>query len=314
MIPKSNLIKSLVFSGLVSLAVIVSACGIRSKVATVPASLSATFEPSDTVTITPSPAPTETPTQTLTPLPVAGSTKTSPNDDMVMVYVPEGDFSMGNDAIADEKPVHTVTLSAFWIDQTEVTTAMYMACEKAKVCQKPSLSGSYSHEWYYGNLKYANYPVVFVSFVDARDYCTWVGRRLPTEAEWEKAARGTDSRIYPWGNTAPNCSLANFTSNGRTCFGDPASVGSYPNGSSPYGALDMAGNVSEWVNDHYDPGYYSVSPQNNPPGSDKSDYRVVRGGSWYTDDNSLRITNRYFENPFNSYSTLGFRCASDVAP
>ena len=191
---------------------------------------------------------------------------------------------------------------------------MYQACEKAKVCQKPSLSGSYSHLSYYGNQKYANYPVFFVSWVDARDYCTWVGRRLPTEAEWEKTARGTDERIYPWGNTSPICSLANFTTNGRTCFGDPSPVGSYLDGASPYGALDMAGNVMEWINDRYDPAYYSRSSQSDPPGPDNSDYRVIRGGSWYTDGSGLRATNRNFENPYNSYDTLGFRCARSVTP
>jgi serine/threonine-protein kinase len=221
---------------------------------------------------------------------------------------------MGNDTYSDEKPAHTVYLSAFWIDETEVTNAMYKLCEDAKICQKPSFGGSYSHSWYYGNPKYADYPVIFVSLVDASNYCTWAGRRLPTEAEWEKAARGTDGRLYPWGNISPVCALANFTANGRTCMGDPAPVDSYSDGASPYGALNMAGNVMEWVSDRYDPAYYSRSPQSDPPGPDNSDYRVVRGGSWYTDVDALRVTNRNLENPYNTYDTLGFRCAQNATP
>lgn len=295
-------------------ALLVSSCSSAQVRATPTLQSTSTFEMTGTASVTSSPAPTGTPTETPLPPLGIGSMKVSPVDGMTLVYVPEGDFSMGNDSIDDESPQHTVHLSAFWIDRTEVTNAMYKLCELAKVCQKPSLSGSYGHSWYYGNLKFANYPVVFVNFLDARSYCAWAGRRLPTEAEWEKAARGTDGRTYPWGNDSPTCLIANLTLSGRTCTGDTAPVGSYPQGASPYGALDMAGNVMEWVNDRYDPGYYKVSPSNDPPGSDKSDYRVERGGSWYSDPNGLRVTNRNFENPLNSYDTLGFRCAQSATP
>ena len=265
-------------------------------------------------------APTSTaspiPTQTVTRMPGIGSKWISSVDGMVMLYMPAGDFSMGTDVYDadDEKPAHVVHLSAFWIDQTEVTNAMYQLCVRARVCAAPTSSASYSYSSYYDNPQFADYPVIFISWVDARDYCSWAGERLPSEAEWEKTARGTDGRMFPWGEDAPNCSLANFTTNGRTCVGDPARVGSYPGGASPYGVLDMAGNVMEWVKDVYDPLYYRHSPQNDPAGSDKSDYRVVRGGSWYSDGKSLRVTNREFENPFNTYDTLGFRCALSAAP
>jgi eukaryotic-like serine/threonine-protein kinase len=289
-------------------------CSGHANVATLTPLATSTSGPSNTPTLVPTSAPTETPTEILTPPPDIGSEWVSPVDNMVMVYVPEGDFTMGNDAYDDEKPAHIVHLSTFWIDLTEVTNAMYKLCVQAKVCAAPTSSASYSYTSYYDNPQFVDYPVIFVSWVDARDYCSWAGERLPTEAEWEKAARGTDGRLYPWGNEAPNCSSANFTTNGRTCVGDPARVGSYPGSASPFGVLDMAGNVMEWVHDTYDPSYYSRSPQNDPQGSDKSDYRVVRGGSWYTTDKALRLTNRNYENPYNTYDTLGFRCVRSITP
>ena len=188
------------------------------------------------------------------------TTMVSEKDDMVLVYVPEGDFLMGsNDTeIHDAQPQHTVYLDAFWIDQTEVTNGMYEKCVEAGACEPPSKTMSKTRDSYYGNSQYADYPVIFIDFYSAETYCEWVERRLPTEAEWEKAARGTDGQEYPWGEGIDS-SLANYGDN----VGDTTEVGSYPDGASPYGALDMAGNVEELVADRYEKDYYSSSPDAN---------------------------------------------------
>ncbi|MBI5082216.1 MAG: SUMF1/EgtB/PvdO family nonheme iron enzyme, partial [Chloroflexi bacterium] len=168
-----------------------------------------------------------------------GSTQVSKIDGMAQVYVPAGSFTMGNDSGSnDEKPAHTVTLDAFWIDKFEVTNAMYALCVKSGVCSAPSQTKSYTRTSYYGNTLYAYYPVIYISWNDANAYCKWAGRRLPSESEWEKAARGTDGRTYPWGNT-PDQSKLNSDGN----VGDTTEVGKYPSGASIYGVLDMAGNV-----------------------------------------------------------------------
>jgi formylglycine-generating enzyme required for sulfatase activity len=202
-----------------------------------------------------------------------------------MVYIPAGEFIMGSDeGDSDERPVHTVYLDAFHIDRTEVANAQYQACVEAGACDAPS------NTTYYDNSNYAQHPVVHVSWDDADAYCRWAGKRLPTEAEWEKAARGTDGRRYPWGNSEPDCNKANY----NDCVGLTTEVGSYPAGASLYGVLDMAGNVWEWVADWYDPGYYSQSPTRNPPGPDSGELRVLRGGSWYRSTPSgIRCALRY---------------------
>ncbi len=163
-----------------------------------------------------------------------------------------------------EEPKHTVTLSEYKIQKYEVTNAQYKACVDAGTCTAPSSSSSYSHSSYYGNATYDNYPVIYVDWNKASTYCGWIGGRLPTEAEWEKAARGPSpsENIYPWGDTSATCSMANFYDYygyGIGSYGDTTQVGSYPTGASYYGAMDMAGNVWEWVNDWYDVSYYASS-------------------------------------------------------
>ena len=256
--------------------------------------------PTSTITITPSATHTQTPTptQTLSPTSGIGSTLVSEKDGMVMVYVPAGDFEMGdNNARSEEQPAHTVYLDAYWIDQTEVTNAMYALCVADGVCNMP---GSI----YYEDTTYANHPVVNVSWYDAEDYCTWAGRELPTEAQWEKAARGTDGRAYPWGEEF-DCMYAQF----RGCYlGTTIEVGALPAGASPYGALDMSGNVWEWVADWYDSDYYSISPENNPENTSSSEKKVLRGGSWDDSEYGLRSASRLKFNPVSTLNILGIRC------
>jgi eukaryotic-like serine/threonine-protein kinase len=249
-----------------------------------------------------------------------GRSKVNPIDGMLMVYVPAGEFLMGSEsegAFEDEMPEHLVTLDAYWIYQTEVTNRQYNQCIQAEACE-PSVWGEKPND---------DYPVMQVLPRHGKSYCNWAGGRLPTEAEWEKAARGTDGRKYPWGNEPVTDERANFCD--VTCdpeWGTPdtnqddgyaktAPVGSFPTGASPYGALDMAGNVWEWVSDGYDRDYYSASPYRNPKGP-KGDYiELTRGGSWLSGAGALRVTYRFsldgavFEEII--FETFGFRCVQD---
>jgi len=283
---------------------------VTSRVTTEPAIFSA-----DTVTEKiETPTPTPEPTSTVTSVPTlgVGSTEISPKDEMVLLYVPPGEFRMGFQGGSnelDEKPVHTVNLDAFWIDQTEVTNGMYAKCVDVGKCDLP---GSLGLD-YYLNPEYENYPVTSVLWDKAKSYCTWAGRRLPTEAEWEKAARGLDQRIYPWKGNKIDCSFANYYDRNKYCFnphGGPSPVKNYESGKSPYGAYEMAGNVWEWVEDFYLGTYYSISPTLNPTGPETGTLHVARGGAWDVLDVQLRSSNR---GNFDSRITIGFRCASGKA-
>jgi len=304
----------------------------------------ATNTPAPTQTLAPTNTPAATPLlPTSTPaVPVAGTTWTRPADGMVMVYVPGGEFEMGSDDGAvdyalqlydkyyyyddckrswfeDEQPEHTVYLDGFWIDRTEVTNAQYRQCVKAGDCERPSRSGSDSRDSYYGNSAYDNYPVIYVGRPQAEAYCTWAGGRLPTEAEWEYAARGPEGRVFPWGDRFDGERLNYCDANCRfdwadgtvdDGYADTAPVGAYPAGASPYGALDMGGNVWEWVADCYDSGYYSRSPSQSPASRDSGAYRVLRGGSWLNAPYDVRSANRD-RGPWDgtNYRDVGFRCA-----
>jgi serine/threonine-protein kinase len=259
-----------------------------------------------------------TPTVVSSPIPVFPTATFSPNytmqvsekDGMVMVYVAAGEFLVGNENGHDnEQPVHAVYLDAFWIDQTEVTNKQYMTCVNEGACNQPSNDSSFRRDSYYGNPDYDNFPVIYVSWYAAASYCNWAGRRLPTEAEWEKAARDGDRRIYPWGNATLQCSLANYDNPLGSCGVDTLAVGNRERGKSPYGVLEMAGNVWEWVNDWYDFEYYSYSEASNPLGPDSGLYRVIRGGAWSSIPYDIRSSNRGVEVATESYDDIGFRCA-----
>ena len=240
-----------------------------------------------------------------------GSALISDRDGMTLLYVPAGEFSMGSEnGASDERPVHKINLDAYWIDRTEVTNALYDKCVREGQCNPLSGTHSTTRNFYYGSVVYEDYPVIFVTWEDAQAYCSWAGRRLPTEAEWEKAARGVDGRTYPWGNDPPDNDLLNY----NAAIGDTTEVGKYPKGASPYGALDMAGNGWEWVQDRYNETYYGSSPASNPLGPDSGDYRVQRGGSWIIDEHYIRAAARYWAYPLSAYNYVGFRCAMSASP
>jgi formylglycine-generating enzyme required for sulfatase activity len=311
---KPNLLRRALWIGAGAL-VLLGIIGLVWKILTPPIQVPT---PTPTAIATPAPTTTSIPTNTpipsltSTPVPVLaiGSTWTRPADGMVMMYVPEGNFTMGaKNGFSEQQPVHTVGVDAFWIDRTEVTNAMYAKCVLAGGCQQPKSTSSSTRNNYYGAAQYANYPVINVTWDNANGYCQWAGVHLPTEAEWEKAARGTDGRTYPWGDDVPTCSLANFWNVNRGCFGDTSPVGSYPSGASPYKALDMAGNVWEWVMDWYDPGYYAKSLSFNPSGPISGTNRVLRGGAWGYGADYVSSSYRYGHIPASTDSNFGFRCS-----
>jgi iron(II)-dependent oxidoreductase len=243
-----------------------------------------------------------------------------------MVLIPAGWFIMGSDKKVDrnayqaEFPQRRVYLDAYEIDKFEVTTVQFLKFVLASDLQ-PLIDWQYDG----GNFQetMANHPVMHVSWDEADAYCKWAGKRLPTEAEWEKAARGEDGRIYPWGNQMAGLSRANF---GRTGLSGPVrdrperlvlyppiiSVDKYDNAVSPYGVFQMSGNVAEWVADWYDSKYYATAPDKNPKGPEKGTQRSFRGGSWIDSTPSVRVAQRNGTDPHTRMNWLGFRCARDV--
>ena len=230
-------------------------------------------------------------------------------DGAEMILIPAGEFIMGSpegEGGDNEHPQHTMFLDAFYIDKYEVTNAQYKQFMDARGRKAPKY-------WDDGKYNQPNQPVVGVTWHDAVAYAKWAGKRLPTEAEWEKAARGTDGRKYPWGNEwdSSKCN-SGFDGDG---YKGIAPVGNFHDGASPYGVMNMAGNVWEWVADWYDEDYYSRSPQQNPKGPDSGSSRVLRGGSWYgANQADLRCAYRYGYGPGLRYFFRGFRCAQDVTP
>lgn len=248
-----------------------------------------------------------------------------------MVLVPSGEFIMGETAENafsecekyssscqkdqfmsnfEESPPHKVVLDSYYIDKYEVTNELYKACVKAGVCFTPQKTSSYTHASYYGNPDFDNYPVAYVNWKMAKTYCEWRGVRLPTEAEWEKAARGVEARTYPWGDNL-SCNYANY-SGGNGCFTDPVEVGSYEAGKSFYGAYEMGGNVKEWVSSLYQPYPYNASDGRED--LDSTGIRVLRGGSWIDGAYFVRSASRYSFYPDKAFSYTGFRCARDAQP
>ena len=249
-------------------------------------------------------------------------TITTPKDEAVMVYVPAGEFLMGtSDAdiehykeifplrkitrFDNERPQRTVFVDAFYIDKYEVTNKQY----KKFLAETGYIPKHYLD---YAPYNTSNFPAAVLEWEDAVAYANWAGKRLPTEAEWEKAARGTDGRIWPWGNEWDGTKLSGNDGTGlKDGYKETAPVGQFPQGASPYGAHDMAGNLWEWVSDWYDPNYYRTSPPNiNPKGPETGDGHVLKGGGWAENLDFTRCANRQGGNPGSLLR--GFRCAMDA--
>ena len=276
------------------------------EVAILPAVTEETFAPTE------APSATSIPTETETSTPSAPLSEKTDGKGVEMVLVSAGDFSMGSSSgELDERPVHTVYLDAYYIDKFEVTNALYKVCVDDGKCKRPIhlyFAPESPNRIYYDNPDYDQYPVVYVDWNMAKTYCEWRGARLPTEAQWEKAARGdADARVYPWGKDL-ECKKANF----QNCVTRTSEVRTYKDGKSPYGAYDMAGNVWEWVADWYSAKYYENLFSDNPLGPNFGQARVSRGGSWAKYD--IRISNRVNYAPNYTNFDVGFRCASPASP
>jgi hypothetical protein len=223
-------------------------------------------------------------------------------DGAVLVAVPGGPFIMGGDV--PENPERQVNLKDFWIYSTKVTNAQYAYCVAVGYCTPLQFK---AHNPDYDDPLHANDPMVGVNFSQAEAYCTFTQARLPTDAEWEKAARGPEGNIYPWGNDNPNCDLLNYD----VCVGRTTPVNTYPDGRSYYQAFDMEGNAFEWVADRYQSDYFLNAPLDNPQGPAKGSQRVVRSSAYNSGANQTQAYNRFHSSPGTVRDNLGFRCAVD---
>ena len=260
---------------------------------------------------------------------VIGSSYTRPTDNMIMMYIPAGEFKMGSrvddsDAFKHEKPQHVVYLDAFWMDAYEVSNGMFARFINetgyVTLAEKQGYSYGYDANWKWVPISEFTWrnpmgpntgaeetlPVMHVSFYDAEAYCRWAGGRLPTEAEWEKAARGDDERLYPWGNDFNPNYLRFKSSQG------PASVYAFPEGVSPFGIHNLAGNAFEWTQDWYHHESYNLSARDNPQGASSGEFMVIRGGSWNNSQLRVRVTHRDISKPDYMNHLLGFRCVMDA--
>jgi eukaryotic-like serine/threonine-protein kinase len=276
-----------------------------------------------TVSLTkPSPTPTKEPV----PLRI----RTNPRGNAKIVYIPAGNFLMGLDRSQAEEmyylcqsfmqgcelsffmesvPAHNVQMDAFWIDQTEVSNARYKACVTAGACTAPRRSSSATRDLYYANPQFDNHPVIYVNWYQADEYCRWAGGRLPTEAQWEYAARGSDGRLFPWGDDPP---ISSGMANVSDQVGDTMPVESYSEYASPFGVYNMTGNVWEWVSDWYGAGHYSTNANwDNPSGPTSGISKAGKGGShgWSAGVASPGIHD-WYEPDRDGYG-VGFRCAYD---
>ncbi|NCF65959.1 MAG: SUMF1/EgtB/PvdO family nonheme iron enzyme [Chloroflexi bacterium] len=270
--------------------------------------------------IAPTDTPTPVPTEPPTPTPEPFITQTGSR----MILIPEGIFRMGEDEgeNRDRQPSHLIHLDAFFIDETEVTNGEYAQCVTAGGCEPPASANATFHRGYYGDPAFDDYPVIFVRWFDAEAFCQWRDARLPSEAEWEKAA-GFDPiegirTIYPWGDAFDgtrlnfcdkNCPRDFRDASADDGHQDTAPVGSYVNGASPFGIYDMSGNVMEWVGDWYDPRFYRDSTDTNPLGPVEGQFKTIRGGSWLSPAEDTTVTVRDSFDPLVARTNLGFRCA-----
>lgn len=251
-----------------------------------------------------------------TPLPTEASQgDSSVIPDVEMVLVPAGEFTMGtNDKVeaGDAQPAHQVYVDAFYIDVYEVTNALYKTCVDAGACEPPHDAASEFLSDQYGISSYDNFPVMSVDWEQAQTFCQWRGGSLPTEAQWEKAARGDDSRTYPWGEGL-DCSKANYDDFNHCQYHGITEVGRFESGKSPYGIYDLAGNLQEWIADWYDESYYANSPISNPTGAGSGQYRVVRGGSGFSHEYFVKSFVRGRIDPNLFFVDVGFRCVRPVS-
>jgi formylglycine-generating enzyme required for sulfatase activity len=248
-------------------------------------------------------APTAEAVVSLGQIPVAGPQSGESMkwlDGSKLIYIPAGDFVMGDNGF--DAPIHTVTLDGYWIQQTKVTNRMYEQCVKTGSCTPPTqeLGGPV-----FNNPDFASHPVVGIDWNQAQAYCTWIQGSLPTEAQWEKAARGLNGNAYPWGSSEPSCDLLNYAN----CNGRTSNVTTFEIGKSAFGLFDMAGNVFEWVSDWYDPNYYAQASSANPTGPQSGQYRVIRGSSFETASEQTFSAIRRFNEQLDAGRDIGFRCA-----